>query len=110
MVPCGFLTEPFYWSASLFLRDFFCETCDKSFEEYVSSSVDRQADCSCGKKCEVVPSVPRVGVYSMMSSEGQKAALKKRSHDDTMRSLKKEPERHGFTAASQNRWNLRNKS
>lgn len=94
----------------MFLRDFLCEGCNERFEDYVSSSQDRFAPCpQCGQPCEIVPSVPRVGAYSMKDTAGRAEVLKKRSHEDTMKNLKKEPEKHGFKAAAPpSRWNFRN--
>lgn len=92
----------------MILRDFYCATCDVTFEEYVSKD-DRTAKCQkCGNDAESVLSAPRIGVYH--DPKARSAALRKRSHDHTIREMKKEPERYGFEADDKRRWNLRTPS
>jgi hypothetical protein len=42
-----------------------------------------------------------------MDQKGRSEVLRKRSHDDTIRQLKKEPEKYGFAAADKRPWNIR---
>lgn len=90
----------------MILRDFHCDACNVRFEDYVSSGDDRFAACpKCGVPCELVLSAPRVGVYNDPAAKN--AALKKRSHDHSMREMKREPEKYGFKAGDKRPWNLR---
>lgn len=75
----------------------------------MSSNADRLSPCpSCGQPCEMIMSAPRIGV--LQDPAAKKAALRKRSHDHTIREMKKEPEKHGFQAADRRPWNIRSHS
>lgn len=90
----------------MILREFHCDACNDRFESLMDSSDDRIAPCPrCGAPCEMAMSAPRLGVYN--DPAARSAILKKRSHDDTMKQLKKEPEKYGFQAADKRPWNIR---
>lgn len=75
----------------------------------MSSNADRFTSCpQCTKSCEMVLSAPLFG--AMNNPDAKKEALKKRSHDHTIREMKREPERYGFKAGDKRSWNLRSKS
>ena len=91
-----------------FLREFQCDACELAFEDLMPSSADRVTACkNCGARCEAVMSAPRVGAFSGLSPEARAEVLRKRSHQHTMKELKKEPEKYGFAAAEKRPWNIR---
>jgi putative FmdB family regulatory protein len=87
------------------LRDFRC-VCGLDFEDLVESSDVLSATCpSCGQAAERIISAPHIGVTNDPAKRAE--ILRKRSHEHTIKELKKEPERHGFEAADRKPWNIR---
>jgi len=91
----------------LILRDFHCGVCDLAFEDYVRSGEQTAACPSCSAQSPAILSVSHLGTFSSASPKAKAEMLRKRSHDDTFRQLKKEPEKHGFLADDKRRWNIR---
>lgn len=94
----------------MILYDFHCEHCDQRFEALVDSG-ETQAECQCGEMADRVMSAPHVGVLN--DPAAREAALRRRSHEHSMREAKKNPEqlasKFGARAKVQQPWNLRSR-
>jgi len=87
------------------VKDFYCYECDLRFDSLVKRDVTNSACPTCSVSCESVISAPRLGKYNDPTARA--AELKQRSHNHTMKELKKQPEKYGFTGADRSPWNVR---
>lgn len=87
------------------MYDYICEVCDLHFEELVNDG-DVVTCRECGSPALKVPSAVRIGHYNDPVKREQ--ILRQRSRDHSFKEMAKEPEKHGFSAATKPRlWNKR---
>jgi hypothetical protein len=93
------------------LHDFYCVNCDMRFEDYVASDVYQTVHEPCGNRAERVMSAPHVG--TMNDPNARAAALRKRSHEHTMKEARSNADRLAAQMGGSARprvqqpWNLR---
>ena len=82
----------------MMMYDFWCTNCDEEFEDLVANSKVVSTSCpTCGELATKIMSPVKTGLYSIQDTAGRAAILKKRSQADTLKQVKKEPERWGMT-------------
>lgn len=93
----------------MILHDFQCSSCETNFEALVPSEQTQTECVECGATAERVISAPHVGVMNDPTVRGE--ALRKRSHEHSVRQAKQNPERLaskvGGEPRVQNPWNVR---
>lgn len=79
------------------MYDFICTKCEHKFEELVQNKNVKTTKCpECKGKAKYTISAVRTGMYSIQDAAGRREMLKKRSHEDTVKNVRKEPERFGL--------------